>query len=234
MCCERWKTKAFPFIEGTLDADERRDYAVHLEGCRTCESEVAASRLLCSDLRELAPIEFSSNDEAALFDAAVMARVAPVNDPLTARQQAAESISLAARRGLARRRFEPLFAPIPSFIGLALAVVAGSAALALLFGQTAISMLGGTFAAAAGSIWMRASWLIEEALGHVVELMTVVEVSRAMFSHIRPWLEAWNLLLATRGQEVMVVSTVTFMVISLTVWKIRRARRRDRVVVRSS
>ncbi len=245
MRCELWKSQALPYTEGTLDVVERQDYAAHLDGCAECRSEVAASQLLRRELRDLSPIEFGA-DEAALFDAAVMSRVnavpaaAPLAVALTAdaelptRQHAANSISVAARSKLTQRRFEPLFAPIRSLIALTLAATTCLVALAVLYGDALIQAFSGTFSSTIGSLWVRSSWLVEAALGRIVELMTAVEVSRGLLLHLRPWLEAWNLLLTTRGPEVAVVSVVTTLLILLTVWRIRRVRRRERVAVRSS
>jgi hypothetical protein len=55
-----------------------------------------------------------------------------------------------------------------------------------------------------------------------------------MFSHARPWLDAWNLFLMSHGQEIMIGLGVTSVLVAAAIWKVRRERRRDRSAVRSS
>jgi hypothetical protein len=270
MRCTRWTDLAFPYVEGTLEGAAREAFARHLECCAVCSAEVEASRALCARIETL-PETAWSPDEAALFDAAVMARIRPemadaaapaaetppetVADALAAtvadavavaggatprharmrrrgRQLAATSI--AARSRQARRRFDPLFAPIPSLIALSLAMAASSVGLAVLFGDAMVRVLGAGFGVAAQSVWLRTSWLAEEAVTRLVDLVTVADVTRGMFTHARPWLDAWQILLVTHGREILIVGAVSAMLVSIAVWRVRRSRQRDRAALRSS
>src|SRR4051794_33166195 len=41
MQCERARELLSPYVDGELSAQERRIVAAHIEGCRTCEAQVA-------------------------------------------------------------------------------------------------------------------------------------------------------------------------------------------------
>ncbi|MGD8395152.1 MAG: zf-HC2 domain-containing protein [Candidatus Eiseniibacteriota bacterium] len=261
MRCTRWTELAFPYVEGTLAAAAREAFAQHLERCPVCCAEVEASRTLLGRIEALPEARWSP-EEAVLFDAAVMARIRPglaaapvaaadsmpgtvaatvasagavATQPARAgrraRQHAATSIAARSRR--ARRRFDPLFAPIPSLIALSLAMAATSVGLALLFGDAMVRVLGAGFGVAAQSVWLRTSWLAEEAVTRLVDLLTVADVTRGMFTHARPWLDAWQILLVTHGREILIVGAVSAMLVSIAVWRVRRSRQRDRAVWRS-
>jgi hypothetical protein len=242
MRCEQWKEQAFLHVEGTLEGDAERRFTEHLEVCAECRAEVAASRKLVRELATL-PEPALAGEEAALFDARVMARLreaGTVAEPAAAaaagaqRRRAARTVSIAARRRLDRPRFEPLFAPIPSLIALLLVSVAGFIGVAVLFGDTLSRGLGGSLNLAAQSIWLRTNWLAQEVIGRLVDLVTVANVTRGMFSHARPWLDAMNLLLTTHGQEILIGTGIATALVTAAVWRLRRQRRGERAVLNSS
>lgn len=255
MRCDAWTEKALSFVDGLMSEDERRSYAAHLATCEVCRVEVRASRELVNQVRSLGDPVFVPA-EAQRFDEAVLARVrhlpaatpesvpAPAvpaaTGPLNnggrryAGQLAARSISAAARSRLARRRFEPLFAPLPSLVLVALTMVATSIGFALVFGETLARTLTGGFAMAAGSVWSRTGWLLEGAVSRVADILTVLDVAKGVFSHARPWLEATQLFAATHGLEVAIVVGVAGVLITASLWNIRRRRGRARESVRSS
>lgn len=227
MTREAWKDLVLPYVEGTLAPDDRRRFEALLARSAACRAEVNASRQLIAGLKSL-PSPDLEPAAARAFDAAVMERLA-----IGARQDAARTISVAARSRLARRHFEPLFAPIPSLIGLALLLVAGGVALTFFFGDFLIGMVGGGVSMAAGSLWNHATWLVQSSIMRVVDLVTIVEVARRMFAHARPWLEAGRALLQSHGLQLLVVAAVTGLLVTGTIAKVRQARRRMRIDLRS-
>jgi len=216
-----------PYVEGTLAPADRRRFEVVLARSASCRAEVNASRQLIAALKDL-PSPDLDPAGARAFDAAVMARLA-----IGARQDAARTISVAARSRLARRRFEPLFAPIPSLVGLALLLVAGGVALTFFFGDLLIGMVSGGVSMAAGSLWNHATWLVQSSIMRAVDLVTIVEVAHRMFAHARPWLEAVRTLTQSHGLQLLVVAAVAGLLITGTIAKVRQARRRVRIDVRS-
>jgi hypothetical protein len=226
-----------------------------LVSCRECQADVAASHVLCDEIASL-PDPVMTREQAQAFDAAVLARLAatvpaPAPEPvvaasaivdrpvplrpsdggrLAARASAAQTISLAARSKLSRRRFEPLFAPIPSLLLVSLGLALGAVASAVLFGELMVRALGGGFTVAAEAVWSRASWLAEGALGQALELATLVAVAQRVLSYTQPWLEACQELLATHGREVTLIAAVAAIVLTSAAWKLNRLHRARRRV----
>src|SRR6476646_7025628 len=59
MQCERARELLSPYVDGELSAEERRAVAAHIQGCRTCEAQVAdfhrVGRTLAETGRESMP-----------------------------------------------------------------------------------------------------------------------------------------------------------------------------------
>lgn len=120
---------AGPWVLGALDEDDTRAYAVHLEGCRECQAEVAALQPVADVLplaapQELPPPALKDRIMAVVESEAQLLRAAgPEADRVASRGQDA-----GVRRDGGRERtgrFARLLRPLPAaaLAGAALAVV---------------------------------------------------------------------------------------------------------------
>ncbi len=234
MDCESIQQNIYLFVDGALPPAEARASARHVESCASCAAAAAASEALNDALGALPERHWTAR-EAQAFDQAVLTRVraataceAGVLVPPGARRQAAKSVTRAARRHRSVRRFEPLFAPIPSLILLAFALSLSAVGAALLFGETIVRVLGSGLTGAAGSATTQVAWLSELAVERMLDAMALLNATQTLAAG------AGSLLLQVRGFLLAHplaaggVALAIAVVVSVSVWRVLARQRQLR------